>query len=55
MTLTRAELARGYILGEEPDSPLDGRIVVLEEHEGTAPLERLLETLGVASGSRDAG
>ena len=49
VTLTRTELARGFVLGEEPDSPLDGRIVVLEEHEGTAPLERLLETLGAGA------
>lgn len=47
--MTRAELARGYVLGEESDSPLDGRIVVLEEHEGTAPLKRLLETLGTGA------
>jgi len=31
--------------------PFDGRIVVLGEHEGTAPPKRLLETLGAGAGT----
>ena len=34
--MARVELVRGYVFGEEPDSPLDGRLVVLEESEGAA-------------------
>jgi hypothetical protein len=45
-TLVRAALVRGYVLGEEPDSTLGGRIVVLEEDEGAAQLPRLLATPG---------
>lgn len=49
--MARAELARGYIFGEERDSPLDGRIVVLEGNEDATRLTRLLETLGADAGT----
>ena len=34
--MAQVELVRGYVFGEEPDSPLDRRLVVLEESEGAA-------------------
>ncbi len=37
--MARVELVRRYVLGEEPDSPAEGRIVVLEKSEGTASPE----------------
>ncbi len=36
--VAQVELVRGYVFGEEPDSPLDRRLVVLEESEGAAAL-----------------
>ena len=46
--MARVELARGYVFGEEPDSPLDRRLVVLDESEGAAPAEDRLKALARA-------
>ena len=43
--MARVELARGYVFGEEPDSPLGRRLVVLEEPEGAAAAEDRLKAL----------
>ena len=43
--MARVELARGYVFGEEPDSPLDRRLVVLDESEGVALAEDRLKAL----------
>ncbi len=37
--MAQVELVRGYVFGEEPDSPVDRRLVVLEESEGAASAE----------------
>ena len=37
--MARVELVRGYVFGEEPDSPLDRRLVVLEESGGAVPAD----------------
>lgn len=37
--MAQVELVRGYVFGEEPDSPLDRRLVVLKETEGAASAE----------------
>ena len=36
--MARVELVRGYVLGDESDSPLKGRLVVLDESKGAAVL-----------------
>ena len=37
--MARVELLRGYVVGEEPDSPPDRRLVVLEQSKGAASAE----------------
>ena len=46
--MARVELARGYVFGEEPDSPLARRLVVLDESEGAVPAEDRLKALAQA-------
>ncbi len=46
--MARVKLARGYVFGEEPDSPLAHRLIVLDESEGAAPAEDRLKALARA-------
>lgn len=46
--MARVKLARGYVFGEEPDSPLARRLIVLDESEGAAPAEDRLKALARA-------
>lgn len=59
--MVRVERVRGYDFGEEPDSPLEGRIVVPEASEGPASLadrvalrqQKLQETARALAGHGD--
>lgn len=46
--MARVELVRGYVFGEEPDSALDRRLVVLEEPEGAASADDPMKALAQA-------